>query len=156
MCLILKFLFFVSVWFYLFNLSPFALGPLCSVLFFIAAMSVTCKTIGCRFGHRDSKKPYYPTPTASCQAQAWGTKVKVVWSVLDMREFAICIMHAKAIWNLFKITLLGIIWWWSPIVFFCHLPWRGVQCVNCKLSSVLRGVEWVHGLFLFPFLLGKM
>ena len=25
-----------------------------------------------------------------------------------------------------------------------------------KLTVALRGVEWVHGLFLFPFVLGKM
>ena len=48
-------------------------------------------------------------------------------------EFAIYTLYATAMWSTFKITLLWIIWQWSPVVFLCHSRCSGVQFVNCKL-----------------------
>ena len=47
-------------------------------------------------------------------------------------------LYATATWNPFKLTLLGLIRQWSPMVFFCHLRCRGVQRVNRKLDIVIR------------------
>ena len=41
------------------------------------------------------------------------------------------------------------------------IVWRNFSILSPKLvlayaEDILRGVEWVHGLFLFPLVLGKM